>query len=95
MTARRIPVALFHLGRVVATANALKSLTHEDIRVCIGRHQAGQWGDLTDDDRCRNDVALDQGGRLLSVYHSSTGVKFYIITEADRSSTTVLLPEDY
>lgn len=95
MTARRIPIALFNLGRIVASANALRSLTQDDIRAGIDRHRAGQWGDLTSDDRSQNDLALEQGGRLLSVYHSATGAKFYVITEADRSVTIVLLPEDY
>jgi len=58
-------------------------------------HQAGDWGDVCDDDRQANNRALTEGTRLLSVYHSATGVKFWIITEADRSITTVLCPEDY
>jgi hypothetical protein len=70
-------------------------LTQEDILIGIQRHQAGDWGDVCAEDRLANDCALVQGTRVLSVYHSAARVKFWIITEADRSSTTVLLPEDY
>jgi hypothetical protein len=95
MSEQSIPVAVFRLGRLVATPNALKSISQEFILRAIGRHQACDWGDLGGEDRRSNDMALKDGGRLLSVYHSATGLKFYIITEADRSATTVLLPEDY
>ena len=95
MSAGVVPVALFRLGHIVATANALAHLGNEDVLSAIQRHQAGDWGDLDEDDRQENALSLRQGFRLLSVYHSANGVKFYIITEADRSITTVLLPEDY
>jgi len=71
-------------------------LWHEAIfETGLSVHQAGDWGDVCDDDRQANNRALTEGTRLLSVYHSATGVKFWIITEADRSVTTLLLPEDY
>ena len=95
MSANEIPIAVFPLGRLVATPNVLQQVCQEDILAGIKRHHAGDWGDLDEEDRRTNDVCLRNGGRLLSVYHSSTGIKFYIITEADRSVTTVLLPEDY
>lgn len=95
MTARTIPVAVFRLGRIVSTPNALQSLTRKDILVGIQRHQAGDWGELTAPDWEANDRALTQGGRILSAYNAANGTKFWIITEADRSTTTVLLPEDY
>ena len=95
MSARTIPVAVFRLGRIVATPNALESITQDDILLGIQRHQAGDWGDLTDEDRQANDRALTQGGRIFSAYAAVNGTKFWIITEADRSATTVLLPEDY
>jgi hypothetical protein len=95
MSPPEIPIAVFRLGRLVATPNALRSITQDDILAGIRRHQAADWGDLCEQDRLANDFCLRDGGRLLSVYHSSNGVKFYIITEADRSVTTVLLPEDY
>ena len=90
-----IPVALFRLGRICATPNALATLSQPDILTGLQRHQAGDWGDVDDDDRQANDRALKDGSRLFSVYHSTNRVKFWIITEADRSLTTVLLPQDY
>ena len=94
-TKQRIPVAVFRLGRIVATPNALQSVTQEDIFLGIQRHQAGDWGDLSEEDCAANDQSLVQGTRILSSYHAASGTKFWIITEADRSITTVLLPEDY
>jgi hypothetical protein len=95
MSARTIPVAVFRLGRIGSTPHALESLTEEDILMGIQRHQAGDWGDLTDADRAANDQALAEGTRILSAYKAKSGTKFWIITEADRSATTILLPEDY
>ncbi|MCI0537355.1 MAG: hypothetical protein L0Z50_19235 [Verrucomicrobiales bacterium] len=86
---------LFRLGRIVATPNALATLSEQDISTVIQRHQAGDWGDLDDEDQQANNDALSRGSRLFSAYHSGHGVKFRIITEADRSVTTVLMPEDY
>jgi hypothetical protein len=88
-------VAKFRLGHIVATPNALESITQDDILTGIGRHQSGDWGDVDAHDRAANDHSLIEGTRILSVYHAANGVKFWIITEADRSATTVLLPEDY
>lgn len=95
MTARTIPVAVFRLGRLTSTPNALQSLTRQEMLVGIQRHQAGDWGELTASDWAANDRALTQGGRILSAYNATNGTRFWIITEADRSATTVLLPEDY
>ena len=95
MSTRNIPIALFWLGHLVATPNALEHLSQADILTGIKRHQAGDWGDVRDEDRQANDRALAEGTRLFSVYHSEKGDKFWIITEADRSCTTVLMPEDY
>ena len=88
-------LARFRLGHIVSTPNALSQLSREDILHGIHRYQAGDWGDVDADDRTANERALVEGTRLLSVYCSAAGVKFWIITEADRSVTTVLLPEDY
>ncbi|WP_242631421.1 hypothetical protein [Rubinisphaera italica] len=79
----------------MATPNALGTISHADIQTALTRHHSGDWGDCCADDRQANDDALIQGGRLFSVYHSENESKFWIITEADRSATTVLLPEDY
>jgi hypothetical protein len=89
------PIAKFRLGKIVSTPNALDRLTQEDILTGIQRHQTGDWGDVSEEDRAANERALVEGTRLWSVYHAGNGVKFWLITEADRSATTVLLPEDY
>lgn len=95
MSGRNIPLAKFRLGRILSTPNALARLTHDDILRGLQRHQSGDWGDADDEDRQANDQALVEGTRVFSVYHSIAGLKFWIITEADRRSTTVLLPENY
>ena len=87
--------AKFRTGQIVSTPNALDHLTQDDILSGLSRHITGDWGDLDADDRKENNQALERGTRLLSAYQAGNGVKFWIITEADRSVTTVLLPEDY
>lgn len=95
MSAIQAPTAKFRLGRIVSTPRALAELTQDEITRAIQRHQAGDWGDVYPDDRRANDKALQNGTRILSVYHTAARVKFWIVTEADRSVTTVLFPEDY
>ena len=90
-----IPIAVFTLGRTLVTAAALKALNPDDIKSSLLRHQAGDWGDLCEEDKRTNDYDLEHGERLLSAYTDTNGTKFWIITERDRSVTTVLLPEDY
>lgn len=87
--------AKFKLGRIVSTPNALNHLTYDEILSGLMRHVTGDWGDVDEHDRQENELSLQKGSRLLSVYHSDARVKFWIITEADRSVTTVLLPDDY
>ena len=86
---------LFPLGVCVITRAAKDLLHPEDVKLCLDRHGHGDWGDLCEHDLKENQVALRQGHRLFSVYRDRAAVKFYIITEHDRSVTTVLLPEDY
>lgn len=83
------------LGQVVATANASHTLPQDEIIGALRRHATGDWGDVDEEDRESNNQAVLNGDRLLSVYHTADGTKFWIITEWDRSATTVLLPEDY
>jgi hypothetical protein len=90
-----IPLAKFRLGKIVFTPNALDRLTQDDILLAIQRHQAGDWGDVSENDRQENELSLKQGSRLWSVYHAANGIKFWLITEANRSATSVLMPEDY
>lgn len=87
---------LFPLGRVVATHGALHELERLNVNplVLIGRHVSGDYGDLDDDDRQANVRALLDGSRVFSAYVFS-GERFYVITEADRSSTCILLPAEY
>jgi hypothetical protein len=85
----------FPLGRTVITQNARSVLSDEDVLAALAAHAAGDWGDLDAEDRAANERALLDDSRLVSVYRSAAGVKFYVITEHDRSITTVLLPEDY
>jgi len=95
MSAHTAPIAVLRLGRILATPKARNSLTQDDILKGIQRHQAGDWGNLTEDNRTANDRALAHGARIISAYNAGNGNKFWIITEADRSATTVLLPEEY
>lgn len=95
MNAEAQCIAKFRIGNIYTTPNALSKLSQDDVLNAIQRHQAGDWGDVDSHDREANNCALTEGTRLFSVYHSSKVVKFWVITEADRSATTVLMPEDY
>lgn len=88
-------VPRFQGGRYVMTAEAFRVLDPADVKAALDRHHRGDWGDLCPEDRQANDDALKTGERLLSAYQDRNRRKFWIITEADRSVTTVLLPEDY
>jgi hypothetical protein len=88
-------VPKFPLGFMAMTAEVVRKLSFEAILAGIARHAQGDWGEVCDNDRRENEWALAHGERLFSVYHTRAGVKFWIITERDRSATTVLLPADY
>jgi hypothetical protein len=87
----------FNLGQLVATPGALAALEQagQDANDFVLRHASGDWGDLSDDDRKENEFSLLHEFRLLSAYTLRNGVKLWVITEADRSATTVLLPGEY
>ena len=85
----------FPPGQVVATGTALATLSAQDMAAALDRHRRGDWGDVGKEDWQANERALKHGERLLSVYHAADGTLFWVITEWDRSLTTVLLPEDY
>lgn len=87
----------FTLGRCVATPGALEALeqSNQSSFEFIAKHSRGDWGIVDSEDKQANDDALIDGERLLSAYRTSKGVKLWIITEADRSVTTVLLPAEY
>jgi hypothetical protein len=86
--------ARFPLGEMVITANAAARLDRTAVTDGLRRHAAGDWGDVPPEDAQLNESALKHGDRLLSVYGVG-GNRFWIITESDRSVTTVLMPEDY
>ncbi|MBK1719166.1 hypothetical protein [Thiocystis violacea] len=88
---------LFPLGRLLATPHAVQVLaTHNvDTLSLLQRHVQGDWGELDPADVQANQDALHDGARLFSSYRLSEAVRVWIITEADRSATTVLMPEDY
>jgi hypothetical protein len=85
----------FPLGQIVITRNAVAAIPADEVSRAIARHAGGDWGQLCDDDRKQNESALKEGFRLFSAYRTAEGTRFWIITEADRSVTTVLLPLDY
>lgn len=91
------PRPLLSLGQVVATPGALKAFetSGQTARDFLVRHAKGDWGDVDAEDKQANDAALVDGSRVLSSYRLRNGVKIWIITEADRSSTCCLLPEEY
>lgn len=86
---------LFSLGQIVATPDALSCIPNADIQRALWRHVHGDWGDICTEDSNANKDSLKHGGRIISVYHASDSTTFWIITEADRSATTVLLPSEY
>ncbi len=88
---------LFSLGRTVATPGALAVIfdAGQSPRDFITRHVSGDWGELDPEDQAANREALELGLRIFSAYRASDGTKIWVITEADRSATTVLLPEEY
>jgi len=88
---------LFDLGQLVATPGALAALekTGQNAMEFLSRHVRGDWGDLPKEDKDENQLSLNKGFRLLSSYRTTAGEKVWVITEADRSHTTLLLPEEY
>jgi hypothetical protein len=88
---------LFELGQLVGTPGALNVLEDAEqnpIELLI-RHVTGDWGELDNEDKKENEFSVEQGFRVLSAYTLDTGVKVWVITEADRSATTFLLPDEY
>ena len=89
--------SLFDLGQLVATPGALAALekTGQNAMEFLSRHVSGDWGELPKEDKDENRLSLEKGFRLLSSYRTTAGDKLWVITEADRSITTQLLPEEY
>lgn len=87
----------FPLGQLVATPSALSTLVRLNVTpwTLLHRHSCGDWGEMDEHDRRENERAVVEGTRLLSAYTLEDGTRIWIITEADRSATTLLLPEEY
>lgn len=87
----------FSLGQIVATPGAIRAFekANQAPAEMLRRHVYGDWGDLAEEDRAENEFSVTEGFRILSAYKLKTGVKIWVITEADRSATTFLLPEEY
>jgi hypothetical protein len=87
----------FPLGRVGATPGALRALEKAEQLPAefLDRHVNGDWGDVPEEDKQENEFSVENGLRILSAYTTSAGEKIWILTEADRSATTILLPSEY
>ena len=87
----------FNLGQIVATPGALRAFqaAGQNPLQFLQRHASGDWGELCPEDKQENEFSLKHGSRILSAYRLSDGTKLWIITEADRSATTLLLPSEY
>jgi len=86
---------LFALGSVYITRRAKEELSQEDIRRMLERHAKGDWGSVGPEDWVANEQALVHEMRLLSAYVSEAGKRVWVITESDRSATTILFPDEY
>ncbi len=88
---------LFELGQLVATPGALDALEEagQTPREFLRRHQSGDWGEVCDADKRENELSLTHGFRIFSAYRTTSNTRLWIITEADRSATTILLPSEY
>lgn len=87
--------AKFELGQTLITPGASDAIPQAEVLTAIRRHLQGDWGNVCAEDAAQNEWALKNDARLLSSYRSAAGTAFWIITEADRSATTVLLPDEY
>jgi hypothetical protein len=90
-------IAMFPLGHIVATPGALAALerANQSAARFLTRHAGGDWGELDRADIAENEYSMTHGFRLLSSYTTAIGERLWIITEADRSTTTLLLPDEY
>jgi hypothetical protein len=88
---------LFSLGKVYLTVGAREALEESSQTAIefLAKHQSGNYGDICEDDMKENELSVREGFRILSAYRTAQDVKLWVITEADRSSTTVLLPSEY
>ena len=87
----------FQLGQIVATPGALEALADsgQDAAFFLDKHSSGDYGEVDAEDAAENELSLKEGFRILSAYRTLKGIELWVITKADRSSTTVFLPEEY
>ncbi len=87
----------FLLGKLVATPGAVQAMARsgQDPAVLLTRHRNADWGDVCKEDREANDMAIFSGDHLLSAYHLPDGTKVWVVTEGDKSATTILLPTSF
>ncbi len=93
---------LFPLGRIVMTTHLQAKIQEanpehweEELQQLITRHASGDWGELAEEDKRENQLSLNCGFRIFSAYTTGSEIRVWVITEADRSCTTALLPDDY
>jgi hypothetical protein len=89
------PEAKFPLGQLLVTRGAQEVLTAADMKRALFWHSQGSWGEVSEEDAAENDFSVPRRLRILSAYVADEGTRFWVITEADRSATTILLPEEY
>jgi hypothetical protein len=91
------PRPKFRLGQLVATPGALRALKDagQEPLEFIQRHVTGDWGEVSEEDKQENEFSVTHGFRILSAYRTAKGEKIWLLTEADRSATTILLPSEY
>lgn len=97
MNTTTLTTPLFPLGLTYATPGALDALSEaeQEAAELLHRHQHGDWGEMCDEDKRENEFSVNKRLRIFSAYHTSKGEKIWVITEADRSVTTILLPAEY
>lgn len=85
----------FKLGKILITSAVKEKISMRDIFIGLGKHSLGDWGNICEEDKTCNDEAVKNKKRIISQFESENNEKYWIITEYDRSYTTVLLPEEY
>ena len=91
------PQPRFALGLILGTPGAIEALAEaeQDPAELLLRHVTGDWGQLDDEDKQQNELSVEHGYRILSAYELENAIRIWVITEADRSATTILLPSEY
>jgi len=96
-TSETAPQPRFALGQIVGTPGAIEAMEQagQDPTELLTRHVTGDWGELDEEDRAQNDYSVKNDLRILSAYTLDNGIRVWVITEWDRSVTTILLPSEY